>query len=403
MISPPHVCIVTTAHPLDDVRVHHKVGQSLKEAGFRVTWVGPDYAFFDQECRARNHYQYRLFKRRRGIPGRIAACRTVSALAARVPDVDAYYAPDPDSAAVAVRVARRIGARVIFDVHEMYHEAMLQRWVGEKLGRLLGRAVVAQISRTCSRSDLVMGVSASVVEPYSRTQTEKMVVRSFAPSWFARDRAADVCGPARARFTLMHGKSNLQRGTGLVLEAARLARREVPNLRFVMLSNFIEAENFTGEDFAARVAEFELRDEIDLQPGVPMEAMPAILRQCDVGLIAYGRSLGEDSLPNRLFEYMAAGLAIMAPTYAREIARIVESEGCGLLVDFEKPETVAAGIVYLRNRPEECRAMGRRAREAFLKRYNWQVEIQPVLERIRRWHRQGPRGGTHRGEAESKC
>jgi glycosyltransferase involved in cell wall biosynthesis len=270
---------------------------------------------------------------------------------------------------------------------------MVTRWVGKSAGDLVGKAVLGQIRRTCSRADLVMGVSDSVLKPYEGACAERMVVRSFAPSWFADAPAADVCGPSRDRFTLMHGKSNLQRGTAVVLEAARLAKIEVDDLRIVMLSNFLPVETFTRADFAARVNALGLEAQVDLRDGVPMEAMPGILRQCDVGLISYGRALGEDSLPNRLFEYMAAGLAIIAPGYAKEIARIVRTERCGMLVDFEKPDAIAEAIVWLRTHPAECRGMGARARQAFLEKYNWEVEFRPVLERIAAWHSQRPGAG----------
>jgi glycosyltransferase involved in cell wall biosynthesis len=135
----------------------------------------------------------------------------------------------------------------------------------------------------------------------------------------------------------------------------------------------------------ARARERGVDGSLDLRPGVPMQQMPDVLRACDAGLIAYGRDLGVDSLPNRLFEYMAAGIPIIAPFYAAEIARVVEGEQCGLLADFENPASVADAIVMLRSNPEMCRAMGRRARSAFLARHNWEVEVAPLLEAIRGW------------------
>jgi glycosyltransferase involved in cell wall biosynthesis len=118
---------------------------------------------------------------------------------------------------------------------------------------------------------------------------------------------------------------------------------------------------------------------LDMRPGVPHREMPDILRSCDVGLIAYGRDLGVDSLPNRLFEYLALGLPVIAPVYAVEIAKILEEEGCGLLADFEDPESISKALETLLADPDLCRTMGVRGRQGFLERHNWEKEIEPLL------------------------
>lgn len=116
-----------------------------------------------------------------------------------------------------------------------------------------------------------------------------------------------------------------------------------------------------------------------------MQDMPDILRSCDVGLIAYDRNLGVDSLPNRIFEYMALGIPIIAPEYSVEIAQIIKTEKCGILADFEDLNSIATAIVRLSRDPVLCREMGTRGRQAFLARHNWEIEVRPLLDRIQAW------------------
>jgi glycosyltransferase involved in cell wall biosynthesis len=108
--------------------------------------------------------------------------------------------------------------------------------------------------------------------------------------------------------------------------------------------------------------------------------MPDFLARCDVGVIAYGRDLGERSLPNRLFEYMAAGLAVLAPSYAVDIRQIVEEEGIGRTADFEKPEEVAEAMRWFSENRRQTEEMGRLARKAFLERHNWDAEFDRLTE-----------------------
>jgi len=185
----------------------------------------------------------------------------------------------------------------------------------------------------------------------------------------------------------MHGRANLSQGTQIVLEALKLAKVQVPALKCIMFNSFIEGiDANNANEFKKTVSALGVTEIVDLRKGVPMQAMPAILQGCDAGLIAYGRKLGADSLPNRLFAYMAVGMPVIAPVYSPEINRIPQTEKCGIAVDFENPASVAEAIIHLSQEAQECREMGQRAREAFLKRHNWEVEVQPVIEQIRSWY-----------------
>jgi glycosyltransferase involved in cell wall biosynthesis len=168
-----------------------------------------------------------------------------------------------------------------------------------------------------------------------------------------------------------------------------LAAGKTPDLRLVLFDVFdnARAAAWTREDYHALIKQTGTSAMVNLRSLVPHSEMPGILRACDAGIIAYNRQWGIASLPNRLFEYMAAGLPVIVPDYAREIRPIVEHERCGLLVDCEKPEAIAEAILYLRKNPQEARAMGRRGREGFIARHNWQVEVEPLLGRIRDWCR----------------
>jgi glycosyltransferase involved in cell wall biosynthesis len=379
-----HVCILTTAHPVDDVRVNNKFAHAFRQAGFRVSWVGPGHSFFGGTDGDRDGVEFVLSQPNRSRVDRLLAPHRVARIAPRVTAVDVYYSPEPDSARLALKLACRNGARVVFDIHELFHGALLDRWtLGWQMGWLRER-VRRSIADICSQCSLVVGVNSKVLAAYTSGDPAPMVVRSCAPSWFASGPPADVCAAGRTAFTVMHGKCGRERGTEQVLEALARVDREASNVRLVLFGGQDE------RDAAAQwVREFArsraLEQRIDLRAGVPMRQVPEILRGCDVGLIAYGRGLGVDSLPNRLFEYMAAGLPVVAPSYSVEIARVIEAEGCGLLADFEDPLSIADAILRLRRDPPLCREMGARGRSAFLARHNWEAEVRPVLERISNW------------------
>lgn len=85
-----------------------------------------------------------------------------------------------------------------------------------------------------------------------------------------------------------------------------------------------------------------------------------------------------DAQPNKMFEYMAAGLPVIASDFPlwREI---VNGAGCGLLVDPLNPTEIAKAMKWMLDHPEEVAAMGCRSRRAVEERYNWDREAEKLL------------------------
>lgn len=83
--------------------------------------------------------------------------------------------------------------------------------------------------------------------------------------------------------------------------------------------------------------------------------------------------------PNKLFEYMAAGLPVIASDFPlwREI---VDGARCGLLVDPEDPEAIAMAMQWIIENPQEAEEMGRRGRSAVEKKYNWDKEVSKLVD-----------------------
>jgi glycosyltransferase involved in cell wall biosynthesis len=85
-----------------------------------------------------------------------------------------------------------------------------------------------------------------------------------------------------------------------------------------------------------------------IAPLQPPHAVLPYIAGADIGIIARqgGRQNFRLSLPNRLFQLIAARLPVVA-TRLPEIARIVESRGIGLLFDEADPAGLAAAVVKI--------------------------------------------------------
>lgn len=376
-----HLCIFTTAHPTDDVRVHSRIAASFLGGGWRVSWVGPRNSYFLNTETPNDRIEYHLFEPNDSKYRRMTAARRAAAMAAHVEDVDWWYAPDPDAAAHSVKLARRLGGRVVFDIHEVFHGALLDRWFPITPPSAVREIVKKRIQRTCRKVDLVIGVSRAVLSPYITEPSAGVVVRNCAPRWFAGVDGAQAIGDS-VRVRVMHGKTLPTNGASLVVDAVEKLDVETARRLEIYMSQPGGGESQFSISLRERVAATANRQVVSFNEGVPHEEMPRVLKSCQIGMIGYPRDLGVDSLPNRLFEYMACGLAILAPTYAVEIAEIVTSEAIGLLVDFEEPDDVARALEWLVKNPAEVRTMGNRAMEAFIERYNWPAEARKLQDAI---------------------
>ena len=80
------------------------------------------------------------------------------------------------------------------------------------------------------------------------------------------------------------------------------------------------------------------------------------------------------SLPNKLFEYMMAGVAVIGSD-SPEIGRIVRETGVGIACDPADPDAIAAAARTILASPDQYRS----ATKPATKQYNWGVEEQRLL------------------------
>ena len=99
-----------------------------------------------------------------------------------------------------------------------------------------------------------------------------------------------------------------------------------------------------------------------------------VLRYSMAGLVTFLPKPNHiDAQPNKMFEYMSAGIPVIASDFPlwREI---IGGNNCGLLVDPLDPAAIAKAIDYLVENSREAQRMGENGRKAVEVRYNWESE-----------------------------
>jgi len=85
-----------------------------------------------------------------------------------------------------------------------------------------------------------------------------------------------------------------------------------------------------------------------------------------------------DAQPNKMFEYMSAGLPVIASNFPLWRSLVVDNH-CGICVDPLDVNAIAAAIKKLVDEPETAKKMGENGKKAVLTEYNWQFEEQKLL------------------------
>ncbi|MCX7823062.1 MAG: glycosyltransferase family 4 protein [Syntrophobacterales bacterium] len=83
--------------------------------------------------------------------------------------------------------------------------------------------------------------------------------------------------------------------------------------------------------------------------------------------------------PLKLFEYMAAGVPILASNL-ESVKEVLEEGVTGFLLPHENPYAWRDALAFLRDYPDVGIQMGKRARETLIKHFSWKVRAEKVLK-----------------------
>ena len=134
-----------------------------------------------------------------------------------------------------------------------------------------------------------------------------------------------------------------------------------------------------GAGARAAAARTDLRGIIILTGSIPNHEVPKYLAAADIGLQP---GAIEYSAPLKLIEYMAAGLAIVAPR-TPSIEEVFTDGVNAVLFDPQDDEALINRLTYLHGDPQERRRLADRARQD-AHPYTWTANARKVLEVIGR-------------------
>lgn len=359
------VAHLTSVHPVFDTRIFHKEAATLAAAGYEVVLIA-----------VTEHDTVERGVRVRAVPPAAGRLRRMTATvvamlrAALDERADVYHFHDPELIPVGL-LLKLAGRRVIYDVHDdLPGQVLTKPWIHPRLRALVARSMAA-VERLAGRlfDGVVVANPAHAARfPPTKTSTVRNLPRleEFATAGDA------VPYRERPRQVVYIGDLSRVRGTLEMVDAMAL----------------LPAESDVRLEIGGRFNEPELEDVCRRSPGwdrvtfLGWQSRPqvaAALARARVGLVLlHPVPHYSANYPVKLFEYMASALPVVASDLplCREV---VESAGCGLLVDPRDPAAIAAAITWLLDHPAEAEAMGRRGWRMVHDRYSWTSEGEALL------------------------
>lgn len=356
---------LTSAHSRYDTRIYLKQCRSLARVGYSVNLVVADGKGSEVRDGITIHdvgvSQGRL---RRMVSTTWRVYKQALSINAEI-----YHLHDPELMPIGLKLKRR-GKIVLFDAHEDLPKQILGKPYLNRFSRFILSSFFSVFERlVCSRFDGVVTATPWIAQKFSKINPVAVAVNNYPMvgeldtgeiNWLLKKNEVSYIG----------GIASI-RGILQVVDAMKLVTTDV---RLQLGGKFSEQ----AVEFSARASDgWQKVDELGF---INRDEIGFVLARSVAGLVTFLPAPNHiDAQPNKMFEYMSAGVPVIASDFPLW-RQIIEVNQCGLCIDPVNPRAIAQAIDYLVSHPQEAEQMGRNGQAAVYAQYNWAVEEQKLLQ-----------------------
>ena len=282
---------------------------------------------------------------------------------------DVLYSNDLDTLLPNYLISKIKKPALIYDSHEYF------TGVPELVDHPIKKGIWKRIERSIFPHLLhVFTVSESIARLYeSEYGILPQVIRNVPET----NHMAEIPGraslglPEEKKIIILQGSGiNVQRGSEELVEAMQFVP-ETMQLLIVGRGDVIEI-------LKKKVRDLKLEKKVVFKPRLHYEKLMLYTAAADLGV-----SLDKDtninyrySLPNKVFDYIHAGIPVLASKLP-EIEKLIETYEIGDFISNHEPRLIAAKIVEMFEHPEQLKTWSDNAKKA-RKELNWELESKTI-------------------------
>ena len=263
-------------------------------------------------------------------------------------------------------VKKRLKVPFVYNLQDIFPDSLVNAKMTKK-GSLIwkiGRRIEDFTYRSADRIIVISeGFKQNIMA--KGVPEEKIVV---VPNWVDTDQVRPIArednilfdryGLDRSKFIVCYsGNIGHSQNLGLLLEAARRLKDELPDMHFVLIG-----EGAAKAELEKKVAEESLAN-VTILPFQPYEEIAHVFSLGDAGLIMSKPGIGGSSVPSKTWSIMAAERPVLTSfDMDSELFRMVDSVGCGVCADPSSVDALVEGVKTLYHDREAAAEMGKKGR-----------------------------------------
>lgn len=259
---------------------------------------------------------------------------------------------------------------LVYDSHEYF------TGVPEIKNRVFVKCVWELIEKSLfPRLKYVITVSEPIASLYEKMYNVKsLIVRNFSKNTdhiiaFTRE---ETGVPENNLLLIIQGTGiNIDKGAEELISAVKITDG---------VSLLVVGSGDVIPELKQQVNNLKIEHKVRFIPSVPWEILIKYTKSADVGMcLEKDTNLNyRYSLPNKLFDYIAAGIPVIAGELP-ETGRIISENGCGMVIDGVTPENISNALSDLKKNPDKLAELKSNAISAS-KTLNWEIESKKVTE-----------------------
>jgi len=359
------VAHLTVVHRRHDTRIFVKEARSLAASGLRVGLLVMDGLGDDERdgVDIRDLGPPPATRLRRFCLGSLRTLRAIRRLQPRV-----VHFHDPELIPVAVLI-RLMGIRVVYDVHEdLPRQVAYKRWIPRRARRGVAVASGAIEGLAAAVFDRIVAATPVIAARFPASKV--VMVRNF-PILAEMAQPAAVPISDRGAIVAYVGGYQTVRGIDQMVDALQHCP---PQVELWMAGRF-DSEAVAG-CVRSKTGWSRVRD----HGWLDREGVANLLASACVGVVILQPVQNlEAAYPVKLFEYMAAGLPVIASDFPAW-RDLLSGTDCALFVDPTDPEAIASAIETVTSDRALATKLGENGRLGVERHYSWATEETALLD-----------------------